>query len=390
MAYKSTNFPGVRYREHPTRKHGVRFDRYFTIRYQVNGKRHEEGLGWASQGWSAARALEVLSELKKAQRVGEGPQTLRERRRRKKAHQESERRELFTFGELAGQYLEWAKTNKRSWLADEQRYRVHLAGPLRDKPLKSITSLDLERLKRNLKKTLAPASVKHCLVLVRQMFNKAVIWGLYNGPNPVKGIKLPRIDNKRTRFLSHEEAQALLEELKRRSPRTHDQALLSLYTGLRFGEITALRWADIDFEHNIIYVRDGKAGSRQAYMTTGVKQMLQARRPERARPDDLVFKSLRGTRQLLISSAFRRAVASLGLNRGKTDPRDKVVFHTLRHSFASWLAIQGTPLLTIKELLGHKTLSMTERYAHLTPDTKRLAIKELEVSFKKTTAKCLN
>jgi len=187
MAYKSTNFPGVRYREHPTRKHGVRFDRYFTIRYQVNGKRHEEGLGWASQGWSAARALEVLSELKKAQRVGEGPQTLRERRKRKsaqiqaeKVHQEAERRELFTFGELAGQYLEWAKTNKRSWLADEQRYRVHLAGPLRDKPLKSITSLDLERLKRNLKKTLAPASVKHCLVLVRQMFNKAVIWGLYN------------------------------------------------------------------------------------------------------------------------------------------------------------------------------------------------------------------
>jgi integrase len=390
MAYKNTNYPGVRYREHPTRKHGLKPDWYFTIRYQKDGKRHEEGLGWASQGWSAARASEVLSELKKAQRLGEGSQTLSERRelkraevKAKKAHKAAVERDLFTFGELAGQYLKWAKDNKKSYLEDEQRYRTHLAGPLGDKPLKSITVLDLERLKRNLKKKLSPATQKHCLVLVRQIFNKATTWGIFDGPNPVKGIKLPRVDNRRTRFLSHEEAHALLEELKKRSLQVHDQALVSLHAGLRFGEIAALKWGDIDLEHSIIQVRDAKAGSRQAFMTKGVGAMFQDRRPERAKPGDLVFKSRTGVQQEHISQAFRRAVATLGLNEGITDTRDKVVFHTARHSFASWLAIQGTPLLTIKELLGHKTLAMTERYSHLAPDCKRAAVNQLEAAINK-------
>lgn len=76
----------------------------------------------------------------------------------------------------------------------------------------------------------------------------------------------------------------------------------------------------------------------------------------------------------------------LGLNNGVTDPRDKVVFHTLRHTFASWLAINGTPILTIKELLGHKSLVMTERYSHLMPETKRLAVKRISLQMKSDNA----
>jgi integrase len=73
----------------------------------------------------------------------------------------------------------------------------------------------------------------------------------------------------------------------------------------------------------------------------------------------------------------------MGLNEGITDPRQKVTFHTLRHTFASWLAIQGESLITIKELLGHKSMAMTERYSHLTPDHKHLAVKNLEAGFKR-------
>ena len=58
-----TNFPGVRYREHPTRKHGKRRDQYFTIRYKLAGKDREEGLGWASENWTAAKAYDRLKEL---------------------------------------------------------------------------------------------------------------------------------------------------------------------------------------------------------------------------------------------------------------------------------------------------------------------------------------
>ena len=71
-------------------------------------------------------------------------------------------------------------------------------------------------------------------------------------------------------------------------------------------------------------------------------------------------------------------VQTLGFNKDLNDTRDRVVFHTLRHTFASWLALNHTPLLTIKELGGWQSLDMVERYAHLIPDQKREAIKKLE------------
>jgi hypothetical protein len=71
-----TAFPGVRYREHPTRRYGIRLDRYFSIRYKLNGRDKEEGLGWSSAGIAAQKAVEKLAKLKEAQRTGEGCVTL--------------------------------------------------------------------------------------------------------------------------------------------------------------------------------------------------------------------------------------------------------------------------------------------------------------------------
>ena len=71
---------------------------------------------------------------------------------------------------------------------------------------------------------------------------------------------------------------------------------------------------------------------------------------------------------------FSRVVESLGLNKGVTDPRHKVTFHTLRHTFASWLVSSGTSLYTVKELLGHKTSAMVERYSHLSQEAQRQAV----------------
>jgi site-specific recombinase XerD len=67
----------------------------------------------------------------------------------------------------------------------------------------------------------------------------------------------------------------------------------------------------------------------------------------------------------------------LGFNDGVEDTRYRVVFHTLRHTFGSWLAIRGESLQTIKELMGHRRISQTQRYAHLSPDMKRQAVEGL-------------
>mgnify|MGYP000530601566 CR=1 FL=1 len=96
-----------------------------------------------------------------------------------------------------------------------------------------------------------------------------------------------------------------------------------------------------------------------------------------------IFKNRKGGKITEISNSFSRAVKQLGFNDGITDTRQRVTFHTLRHTFASWLAIEGTPILTIKELLGHKTLAMTERYSHLIPDAKKEAISIIDKRMRK-------
>jgi len=105
--------------------------------------------------------------------------------------------------------------------------------------------------------------------------------------------------------------------------------------------------------------------------------MLQMRMPES--PNEFIFKDHRkGGKVNSISQTFRKVVFKLGFNHGIDDRRKKITFHNLRHTFGAWLAIQGEPILIIKELLGHKSITMTLRYAHLIPDQKRRAILNLE------------
>jgi len=283
---------------------------------------------------------------------------------------------------MAKTYLEWTKENKSRDKDDRGRYENHLKTPLEKKKLNEISSFTLEKLKSDLtKKELSPATVKHCLVLVREIFNKAIEWGKYKGANPVKGVKMPTLSNARERFLSHEEADLLLKEVKVVSEAVHDQALLSLHCGLRAGEIFNLRGQDLDFQNGLIRVMDPKnKANRTAFMTEAVKEMLKRRLPDNL--NDRIFSDWwHGEEIKLVSRTFARAVERLGFNKGVEDRRQRVVFHTLRHTFGSWLAIQGTPILTIKELMGHKTLAMTERYAHLIPDVKKEATRTLEANF---------
>jgi site-specific recombinase XerD len=109
-------------------------------------------------------------------------------------------------------------------------------------------------------------------------------------------------------------------------------------------------------------------------MTEAVKQLFNGKAS--GDPDDLVFPPTRGAdvRQRP-SKTFSRVVDDLGLNEGITDRRQRVTFHTLRHTFASWQVAGGTDLYTVKELLGHSSIKVTERYAHLRPSTLKTAVR---------------
>jgi integrase len=101
-----------------------------------------------------------------------------------------------------------------------------------------------------------------------------------------------------------------------------------------------------------------------------------ARKAARGKTGARVFPGVKGEARD-ISKSFAALVRKLGMNEGATDRRNQIVFHTLRHTFASWLAMAGTDILRIKTLMRHKTLAMTERYAHLIPDATKAAVHNL-------------
>jgi integrase len=225
----------------------------------------------------------------------------------------------------------------------------------------------------------APSTLKYCFATIRQVWNMAKRDGIVTTESPTKEVKIPKIDNKRLRFLTYDESNILLKELAMLSTQLHDMALLSLHCGLRAGEIFSLEWNDIDFENDLLTLRDTKSGrTRVAYMTEAVKNMLANRK--HFAENALIFPDRNGKKIKRISNSFARAVDVVGLNNGITDKRHKVVFHTLRHTFASWHVQSGTDLYTLQTLMGHQSFSMVTRYAHLSEGTLQKAVKNLEES----------
>lgn len=392
MGWISTSYPGVRYREHATRRHLGTPDKYFALRYTVNGKSREEGLGWAMDGWTAKKAAAVLADLRRAHATGEGPQTLSERRRmRLEQEQEAERQAKreqtaeLTFAKFfEDYYLPVAKRDKSSWLGDQQRFDRTI-GPIFGRlPLRAITQESIKKFLDGLKDAgMAQSTVNQHHAIIRHAYNIAVstiVDGvrLFEGQSPVNGISAPDPLNERDRFLSYEQADSLIDAAAKRDQDLHDFIVISLNTGLRLGEIKRMTWLDVDLQHSILTVRDApqrKPGGKVP-INPEAADVLEKRKTAAGEGARLVFPGQKGTERD-ISRAFKKLVDSLGFNDGVEDRLLRVVFHTLRHTFASWLAIAGTDIYRIKKLMRHKTLKMTERYAHLIPDATKAAVHNL-------------
>jgi integrase len=375
-----TNFPGVRYREHPTRKNGVRKDQYFTIRYKLNGSDKEEGLGWASEGWTAAKAYRHRSEIRENQKIAEGPQTLKEKRKVAKKARERAKKENVTLKAFFEQdYLAIAKADKRAKtvLREEGLFRLWINPAAGAMTMRDISPFDLERLKKHMaQEGQSPRSIEYALAVIRQIFNTAKRLGKFTGENPATKVKFPKPDNARMRFLTRQEAEALLSALRAKSVDVHDMTLLALYCGLRQGEILSLQWQDVDLETGTLTIRDAKAGSRIAFLTEKTRAMLKGRKA--TQPNDALVFSGRAGRIARVSHTFRRTVEELKFNENVSDARLKVTFHTLRHTFASWLVEAGQDLYIVQRLLGHKTNVMTQRYAHVGENQFKAAVNALD------------
>jgi integrase len=351
----------------------------------LDGKRKDEAVGWASKGWTAKKANALLSEITENQRKGNGPQTLAEMRENEKKRRVKKYRAEIIFSDVWKKYKAQAIADRgeKALRTECGLYDSWIKKDLAGLPMKDVSPFHLEMIKSKMAKDgLTPRSMEYTLAIIRQVFNYARRNDLFTGDNPVSKVKIPRTDNRRVRFLTHEEADTLLTELLEKSKQVHDMALLSLHTGARAGEIFSLTWGCVDLEAGTMLLKDTKnTASRTAFMTRAVKDMLAGIKPDQAGRDDLVFPGRGGVKIGQMSQTFPRVASEL-FNQGVDDPRQRVYFHSLRHTYASWLVMEGVDLYRVKELLGHKDLTMTQRYSHLAPDSLRGAVNILEEALK--------
>jgi len=230
------------------------------------------------------------------------------------------------------------------------------------RPIGQITRAEIEDWRRKRMATCKPATINRDLSRLRRMCNVAVEWDLLE-ESPMAGMKFLRENNARTRYLSIEECQRLISCCV--APHIRAIVTIALHTGMRLGEILNLHWQDLDFKSNFILIRDSKNGDGRPVPMDATVVALLSSYPEHP-GSELVFASPSGKRFTNIRTGFRNACDRAGITNFR--------FHNTRHSWASNFMMVGGDIYTCQKLLGHKTPTMPQRYAHLSPAYKIKAV----------------
>ena len=280
-----------------------------------------------------------------------------------------------TFRELAEQYsklmeLQRSFSTKKCFVKQfVQKFGVT--------PLRNFNSMLLEQYQtEKLQEGNKPATVNRLFSVLKHMFTKAVEWEWIEEGVLKKIRKIKHLDehNKRLRYLTVEQCEDLLNTCD-----SHLRPIVTcaLHTGMRRSEILSLTWDKIDFNNGFILLDDSKNGERREIpMDQTLKETLLAlfhgtkERPRRLDVNHVFYDPATEKTCKDIKRVF-----PIVCRRAKiTDFH----FHDLRHTFASHLVMSGQDITTVKELLGHKTLTMTLRYAHLAPSHKVKAVNVLD------------
>jgi len=241
-----------------------------------------------------------------------------------------------------------------------------------DKALLALSSPDLHHyVYSRVHAGIGPGTINRELGVISAAINHARYkWGIQLD-NPVRyhRVKPPA---ERLRWLERHEAARLQSEADALCPELGDFIRLSLNTGCRKTELLMLRWSDVDLGRRFIMLRpeNTKTNCRRVVpINKGAEQALNNRRAIGA--SEWVFAKKNGERVKTLNWYFRKAVKSAGLSDFR--------IHDLRHTFASWLVSEGVELIKVRDLLGHTSIRMTERYAHLMPNRLHDAVKVLDL-----------
>lgn len=382
-----TKFEGVFYRLSAKRdlKTGEP-DKVYCFRYvDLKGREHWKTVGRHSDGIRATTARKARSNfLLEMENSGVNP----------------EERNKVTIGQVVDAYVEWARAEGRDIGTFYHSYHAHMEDIFSELPISNLNANIVTQCKSKMlkspvvhynpkrkridpqsksKKLLAPATINKAFAFLRSAVNRAISNGLWNGVNPFSkaaGYWKPiKENNKRLRFLTKEEAKALLADLEVRNPSLHDMVLLSLKTGLRPTEMFRLKGQDIDTNSSTLYII-AKGGRRMPVRVPD--DMIEMLVRYHRKPHEYVFQKNEAHAPFTKTpGSLRNAVRALHMEPEDGDPLYTITLHTMRHTFASWLAQSGeVSLMELQKLMRHANINMTMRYAHLMPgqESEKLSI----------------
>lgn len=271
------------------------------------------------------------------------------------------------FAELASRYTKEVLGQRPKNVANSQRHINYWSAKLGHLTLAEITPAIIVACRTELlaeqtrrKKLRSPATVVRYLATLSHAFSIALRDWQWVTENPVSKISKPREPRGRERFLSEFERERLLTACQHSaSPYLHAVVVLAISTGMRRGEIMNLKWSDIDFGRHMILLTETKNGtSRSVPLISLAHERLSELAKVRRIDTSLVFPSKKGDKPIELKRPWDEAIKVAGLSNFR--------FHDLRHTAASYLAMNGATTMDIASVLGHKTLAMVRRYSHLT------------------------
>ena len=253
--------------------------------------------------------------------------------------------------------VRWCKEQSHKATAEEDKAKLrwldqHLGG----KELDTINRDMIERITQaKLADQCSNATVNRTLALVRSILRKcARDWQWLDRAPSVRMLKEP---TRRIRYLTHSEADRLLAELPQH---LRDMAAFSLTSGLRAANVTGLRWSAVDLDRRLAWVHPDEAKARKAIPVPLNGEAMAILQKQIGKHREIVF-TFKGKRVEQVSpAAWYKALGRAGI--------DNFRWHDLRHTWASWHVLGGTPLNVLQELGGWAGYSMVQRYAHLAAD----------------------
>jgi len=282
-----------------------------------------------------------------------------------------------TFDELMLAYVKATQDKRSNWSRDLYNLR-RLQPFFTGHVLGDLKRSDVRRyIEHRKSQGIANATINREVGLLSSAINHARREWDWDVPNPAERMRLSEGDG-RKRFATVAEVAALIDaaEMHKRAPYLADLIRVAVNTGCRRGELLGLRWSQVDLEGGVIRLEgsDTKNGKprRVPLNQQALKAVLTRERYRAANcPESLwVFCRKSGKRNISIQSSWEAVVQEVGL--------EDFHFHDLRHTCGSWLVQSGVPLADVKEVLGHSTIRMTERYAHNAPENCRAAVDRLD------------